>query len=421
MNMVLSTLPVEGEYLSWATPPALDPHEVKHMPLGLLSLATNICSIVQPTILDPVADDWDIATTIQKINELNADVIGFTAVSRKVYSLYRLLEETKTCDTPYKGWKIVGGPHATYHAQEILDHGADTVFVGQLAEHELLKWCKCPVKGIIHCDSDINEISHPRRRIISDYEKYYFSGKVMFQSSRRMHMFTSVGCPNACNFCSVQSRHVQRKRADLVLGEMWHLKSLGAESIHFMDDNMNTSSKHVTGILDAMEATGWSLPWSMRGQVKFDLSLVPRMKKNGLARIHAGIEAFNDEALKWFGKNHRIKDIEKFCTMMSDNGVEILAYMVIGTPFDTDDYLDSLIEKFRKYKIQHPYTNVLYPMPDTSYYQSLLDDGTYKEDHWAKFMKNPTPGFIMPCPYGEDKKDKLYRCAEKIIKEFSGL
>lgn len=415
LSMVLSTLPTEGEYVNFATPAISDPHDVKYMPLGLLSLATNICGIAQPVILDPITDGWDIATTAQKINELDMEVVGFSAVSRRVYSLYKLLEITKTRPG---GWKIVGGPHATYHAQEILDHGADTVFVGQLAEHELYKWCLNPRKGIIQCNSDINEIAHPRRKILTDYEKYFYTGeKIFFKSIKRMHMFSSVGCPNACTFCSVQSHSVQRKRADLVLGEMWHLKSLGAESIHFMDDNMNTSAKHVAGILNEMEATGWSTEWSIRGQVKFDLSLVPRMKKNGMKRIHVGIESFNDESLKMFNKSHRKKDIEDFCRVMKENDVEVLAYIIIGVPGETEEYLDRMPETIRGLGIKHPFINVLYNMPDT---ELTNRDEKFKK-MWEDYFKNPVPNFVVPHPNGEDYKAMILNRAERIIKEFTGL
>lgn len=416
MNILLTTLPREGEYDSWITPAVAEPAGVKHLPLGLLSLATNIRDYHQVHIIDPFSEHWDLKYTIDWINNRGVDLVGISAVTRRTYALYEML---KRINVP---WKVVGGPHCTYHAEDVMEYGADAAFIGQLADFDFLHWLTSPERGIFKCDkTDINELAYPERRLM-DYQSYFYNGgKVLFSADKRMNMFSSVGCPNRCNFCSVQSKKTFRKSAYMVVQEMCYLKNLGAGSVHLMDDNFNTSANHVSDVCRQLELVGWETEWSIRGQIKFDLRLVPRMKSLGLKRIHVGVEAIDDNILKWMGKRHTVEDIKNFCKTMNENDVDVLAYFIVGTPLESDEYLKALPDKIRDLGIKHPYMNILYPQPDTDYYWGLLKDGTYKEDVWKEYFKRPTPGYKIPSPFGDSKLLQKMEYAENIIKEFSGL
>lgn len=414
MKIVLATLPHEGEYKSWITPGITEPKGLKNIPLGLVSLATNAAEGNKITILDAFSEGWGIEETANIINNERPDAIGFSTVTRRIYSLYQLIKNTSA------KWKIAGGPHATYHAEQLIEKGIDTVFVGALADSEFTQWTKNPVKGIIQCNTDINKIKYPDRSIV-DYENYFFKGKVFFEANKRMPMFTSVGCPMRCKFCSVQSNKMHHKKANKVVEEMWYLKSIGVESIHFFDDNFNIDNKNVVEILDEMEKTGWNTEWSMRGQVKFDLSLISRMKKHGLKRIHVGIEALDNNILKWFNKKHAVDDVQKFCTAAKDSHIDILSYFIIGTPIESDEYIKSLPEKIRRLGINQPYINILFPQPDTEYYYELIKNNIYKYDIWNEYFKNPKPNFEIPSPFEKGKLETVMAKAEFIIKEFTGL
>ena len=61
---------------------------------------------------------------------------------------------------------------------------------------------------------------------------------------------------------------------------------------------------------------------------------------------------------------------------------------------------------------------MLFPEPNTEYYSSLLKDGFYKEDLWAKFMQNPVPNYQIPYAYGETKKQEVLGFADEMIERF---
>ena len=148
MKIVLSTLPTEGEFINWTTSRDFtkDPKIVKYMPLGILSLASNMRNDVDVKILDPPSEGWTIEQTIGKIENENPDVVGLSAITRRTYALKTILERI---DVPYVA---VGGPHATHYADLILRQGADAVFVGQLADKEFAKIEEKPKRIINYTD-----------------------------------------------------------------------------------------------------------------------------------------------------------------------------------------------------------------------------------------------------------------------------
>lgn len=410
MKIVLSTLSKEGQFINWSGQKCLLPDKVKYMPLGILSLASNIPKKYDVVILDPASEGWTIDQTIERIESEKPDILGLSALTRRVWSLDETL---KKISVPYK---VVGGPHATRYAEEIIKKGADAVFVGQLADNEFANAIETKPKGIIYCDTKINDIHFPKRDFL-DIQNYFPGESTLFEANKRLPMFSSVGCPRHCTYCNVQSKKCQYKNSGIILDEMEYLYSVGARSIHILDDNFNINSNHLKGILDEMEKRNFYLEWSGRGQIRMDFKLSERMAKTGFKRVHAGIEALDDSLLKSWNKNQTVKEIETFCSEMNKADIDILGFFILGSPFETEKYRSNLPNKIRDLGIKYSFFSILFPEPDTEYYNSLLKEGYYKKDYWAEFMKNPSPYFEIPYPYGEKRREEVQNYTNWIIEE----
>ncbi len=411
MKILLTTLPSEGEFVNWTTPKHFQPSAVKYMPLGILSIASNLPNNYEVIILDPPSEGWTIKKTIEKIEQENPDVLGISAITRRVYALNKILENTTA------SYKAVGGPHSTYYANQIIEKGADAVFVGSLADKEFKEAINKKQKGVIKCCTNINKINFPKRDLL-DVESYFPKDFVLFKTENRLPMFSSIGCPNHCNFCNVQEKIVQRKDPKIIIEEIKHLISLGCKSIHFLDDNFNTNEEHLYRTLDEMEKEKINIEWSGRGEAIITEKLAKRLSENNFKRIHVGLEALEDNILKFFRKPIRTKNIYVFCETLKKYKIDILGYFIVGTPIETEEYREQLPQKIRDLGIKYPFFNILFPEPDTDYYYSLLKDGIYKKDYWKEFMKNPTPYYEIPYPYGEEKKKEIIKYVNNLIKEF---
>jgi radical SAM superfamily enzyme YgiQ (UPF0313 family) len=414
MKILLSTIPREGEYVNWTTPDYFKVDKVnKYMPLGVLSLATNLPDKYDIKVIDPSSEDWSIDKTVSFIENEKPDVLGLSVLTRRIYGMNEILKRTTV---PYKA---VGGPHATYYSDKIIKAGADAVFVGSLTDIEFKNAIENKRKGIIYCNTKINDIKFPRRDLL-DINNYFPKASVLFKAERRLPMFSSIGCPNRCTFCNVQSKKLQFKNPSTILDEMEYLQSFGCKSIHILDDNFNINRNHLEGILDEMNKRNYNTEWSGRGQTKMDFSLLPRLKEHGFKRIHVGIEALDDRILKFFRKNETVEDVSRFCKEVNKNDIDILGYFIVGSPVETREYRKGLSQKIKDLGIKHILVNILFPEPNTEYYYQLLRHGIFKEDYWKKYMDNPIPGYEIPYPYGNEKREEIWNFIGEIIEDFNG-
>jgi len=345
------------------------------------------------------------------LKEEKPDILGLSVVTQRVYAMQEILKRTSA------KYKIVGGPHATHYANQILKKGADTVLIGSLADLEFKQAVETLHKGIVYCKTSIQDIKFPRRDFLK-VEKYFPKVSVLFNANNRLPMFTSIGCPHCCTFCDVQNKRLELKSAKVVVDEMQYLYSIGCRSVHMLDDNFNINENHVKQILNEMDKRHFSIEWSGRGQARISEELARALAKHNFKRIHVGIESLSDDILKFFRKSVRTKDIYKFCNTMNKNNIDMVAYFILGTPIETKKYLNSLPMKIRELGLKYPYFNILFPAPNTEYYNQLLINGTYSKDYWADYMENPSPNFKIPYPYGIEKHKEIVTYANNLIKEF---
>jgi len=408
-KILLSTTTSEGEYRNWTTPKHFESFSVnKYMPLGILSLATNLTDNYEIKVIDPFGEGMSIQQTIDIVNKEKPDIFGLSTITQKAYAIREIL---RNIDVPYIA---VGGPHATYYSKQLIEFGADAVFIGSIADLEFNDAIKDSKKGIIYCKTNINNIKYPKREFLN-VKRYFPTEFKLFRDDNRLPMFTSIGCPNRCTFCNVQEKKLQYKNPKIIVNEMKYLKGLGCRNVHILDDNFNINRNHVIGILDEMDNQNFHMDWSGRGQTRMDLSLLERMSQMGFKRIHVGIEALDNKILKFFNKNETLEDIERFCKEANRCNIEILGYFIIGSPVETEEYRRTLIDKIHDLNINYPFFNILFPEPNTEYYNQLLREGIYKKDYWKEFMDNPSPNYELPYPYGEERKISVMKFIEKCI------
>ena len=406
-KILLTTLPRKESAIQWVAPDFFIPKDSRYLPLGLLSLASNLPQNYDIKILDPYSRGWSIEKTVEEIELEKPEILGISAMALGAYPMVQLLNKTSA------QYKIVGGPHTTHYAELILTQGADAIFRGPLADLEFARAVEEQPKGIINCKTNINQIKFPKRDFI-DNEFYYAKGN-LFETNKRMSMFSGVGCPNHCRFCDVQIKKVKRKTPELVLDEMIYLQSLGAKSIHVYEDNFNTDENYLKELCKEMDKRHFYSEWSGRGQARMSSEITQKLAERGLKRIHVGIESLSDKTLRWFKKPQDYNQIQKFCETMNKFSIDIIGFFIVGAHTETEEDRRTMASKIKELEIKYPLINILQPLPNTEYYRDLLKDGTYKKDFWGEFIKNPTPDFMLPFPYGKAKWQDDADFVEELI------
>ena len=98
--------------------------------------------------------------------------------------------------------------------------------------------------------------------------------------------------------------------------------------------------------------------------------------------------------------------------------METLAYLIIGFPTETVEYRKTLLDRVIKLGATYAFCNILYPLPKTEYYRSLLDNGTFTEDYWASFFRNPERDFELPLPRSAQLQEELEVLADDFHRKF---
>ncbi len=131
-----------------------------------------------------------------------------------------------------------------------------------------------------------------------------------------------------------------------------------------------------------------------------------------------GVESLDPAILKYMGKAQTLEQIHEFFRLCREFDLETLSYYIVGFPGETKEYRDSLLDEVKKLGSTYIYFNILYPLPRTTYYQSLLDDGTFDRDYWAEFMRKPTKDFVLPLPRSKEQQEEFERLVDSFHRAF---
>lgn len=414
---MLMSLPNEGQTLDYTTDTFYLTKAVRYMPLGILSVARGISPRHEVRILDASSRDLSINDTLEEIEAFQPDVLGISAVTRKAYVMSEIL---RRANVPLK---VVGGPHVTHYAKETLALGAHAVFRYD-GDYNFGVWLDEERKGGIFEDyiKDIDPLPFPQRELlnIEDYAvpEEDASTTLLKKSCARLPMFSSKGCPFRCVFCDVQEKRFRYRSATRVVDEMESILSLRATSVHILDDCFNVRQDRVLQICAEVKRRGLKFEWSARGRPEINGETAQALSEAGCRRLHVGVESLDPDVLRWMNKRLDVETIRKFFGHCRQFGIETVAYFIIGTPVETREYRKHLPEMIRELGGTYPYFNLLYPASHTEYYNSLLQDGTFKRDYWQDFVKNPTPNYELPLPRSQELQIELQETLHSYIDEF---
>jgi radical SAM superfamily enzyme YgiQ (UPF0313 family) len=310
-------------------------------PWGLFSLGAQAMRAGhQVKIFNLSSYPW---TKVEEVlRTLDADLYGmscWTANRRGVVLAAKLLKKLRP-----KAHLVVGGPHATPLAREMLAHcrEIDTIALGE-ADATFLELIDRlsrgqPTTGIAGTmfreGGKIKE--GPPRASIADLDtlasphKYFDTHIVM----------TSRGCPWACTFCGAETTWGRGFRAESVGYVLDALDSalqrLPVKMIQIKDDTFTTNKKRVMDICRGIRARGLNFFWSCDTRV--DLLTEPLLKEMRLAgcqRLSLGVESGSQEILDKIDKKITTGEIIASTRMAKKYGIKVRYYMMLGNRGET--------------------------------------------------------------------------------------
>jgi radical SAM superfamily enzyme YgiQ (UPF0313 family) len=318
----------------------LDP-DFYQTPYGLFSLgAQAIRAGHQVKVINLSAYPW---SEVEKIlQNLDADVYGmscWTANRRGVALAAKSLRRYHP-----SAHILVGGPHATPLATELMEHvpEIDTVALGESepALLELLTRLEAgePTQGIagtaFRRDGKVELGEH--RESIANLDTLasphdYFDTHILM---------TSRGCPWACTFCGAETtwgRGFRGQSVGYVLDAMASVLSrLPVKMIQIKDDTFTTNKKRVLELCRGIRERKLGFFWSCDTRV--DLlteDLLREMRLAGCERLSLGVESGSQTILNKIDKKITTDEIIESTELAKKFGIRVRYFMMLGNRGET--------------------------------------------------------------------------------------
>lgn len=430
MKILLITLPREGETKDFTTPEYLLTDFSHHPPLGLLAIAAGVDKVKHELkVLDTAVKRMNIEDCVKFITAYKPDVLGISVVTRRLFACRTIAEEVKKQNLQIK--IIVGGPHLNRYPMETMKWGMIDFALTGFCEKTFPQFIETLVADVsfsvipnLYYKNPSGEIvvnppgvkplilddfPFPDRSLI-DLDDY----RTALDKDRMTAMYSSRGCPFRCIFCDVQEKAFHYRSAKKIVEEFEEIAKLGIKEIYIFDDSFAVLRERVIEMCNEIIKRGIKIKWSSRARVyPFDREMAALMKQAGCIRLHVGVESLDQDTLQFIKKGITVEQIENFFSICRELKIETLAYFITGFPNETALHRGTFLEKVRKLNPTYAYFNILCPLPKTEYYEMLLKDGTFKNDFWDEFARNPVKDFQIPFPRTKELQEELTKTVDK--------
>jgi len=389
---------------------------VKHMPLSLLYASIGIVKAgYDVKIFDQrlFGNDWQRALAALITPDTLA--VGISVMSGTPISNAIAIGRFVKSITP--SINIVwGGPHANFYPEAILrdEWSCDYVVSGyaSVTFHQMIDCIaeqRTPegIMGISWRSADGQIVTNAQNdtafefveyrdipyHLIDDYTPYgqLDDGKVIFS------MYSAVGCPYQCTFCSspAQYSNIKGKKwvpldVNQVVDHVQHVvETYGANYIYFIDDDSFPNLKHVEGIIDEIVRRGLQVGLGFRGarinEIKrMSDEFLDKLSAAGTDIMHIGAECGSDRILAMLKKNCTVADILECNRKLARHPQIKAAYnFIMGVPTETLDELKKTRDLMLQLVKDNPNSiifppNKFRPLPGTELYDVARDHWKYE-------------------------------------------
>jgi len=193
------------------------------------------------------------------------------------------------------------------------------------------------------------------------------------------YIFTSLGCPYECSFCSIwpqfDKRFYQRRQESI----MEELKLIPEYKIvRFADANTIVDVDFISTLFDRIIGEGIDKEYVM--DIRFDTTvkypwLIEKLAKAGLKVVICGFESFRDEELQKYHKASSASLIREAIRIFDQNGIMLRGNYVIPNTYTEDDF-NALADYASSHPVVYAGYTILTPMPGTVFYREIYDQIT---------------------------------------------
>lgn len=389
-------------------------------PLGLLTVAAAVKEY-SVTLLE-MKGEYDLHPEAPAIEQLtltwlektNPQIVGISIITSELPVSLEILRTVKKYNPSII--TVAGGLHPTLCPQDLNDPSVDIIVPGMAAHtfRDIVRAIEqgagiCDVPGIlvrtsgelkstgpsIPVEPAGKDFIMPDRSFIKPWIDTYKVGNTVNPVT---YLFTSLGCPYHCTFCSIWPQHAGQFMQRDIESIISELKTLDEyQVVRFADANTVVDAGFIERLFDRISRERISKEYVM--DIRFDTvvkypALISKMAKAGLKVVICGFESFRQKELERYNKSASSAMIEKAIAIFDSLGIMVRGNYVIPPDYSQDDFV-ALAQYAVSHKVVYAGYTILTPMPGTQLYtqqyQSIVDHDPAKYNFFNCVMKTALP------------------------------
>ncbi len=365
-------------------------------PLGLLTLAGSIPE--HDVVVWDTKGEYDLNPNAPALAEMverlmaehQPDLVGTTVITSEFYFGIEILKAAKKVNPNVT--TIIGGVHATLCINDFTDKAIDIICQGHSAH--LFKAVvdamekKLPLESVagIYLNTENGpkktegkpkdwqpagaDFIFPNRALLDRWKETYYVGNSPYPST---YLFSSLGCPYECTFCSIWKEHNGKYMQREIESIIYELKTMDYEIVRFADANTIVNIGFLDQLFTRIEEEGIKKEYIM--DIRSDTAvkypwLIEKLARNGLKVVICGFESFREDELKKYNKSSAVSLTSKAIEIFHSNQIMLRGNYVIPNNYTVSDFR-ALGEFAASYKVAYAGYTILTPMPGTVYYNEM--------------------------------------------------
>ena len=381
--------------------------ETPSPPLGLAFLAGALEQAGNPVkLMDCVVFPYSRDYLASMLRDFKPDLVGATAVTMTVDHALEALEAVKAMDPSLT--TVIGGPHATFCATNILQsydqvdvvvcgEGENTLVALTRALETHAPWEK--IAGIAFRNgnrivrtaapplADLDELAPPARQLIP-LGRYRALGMPV-------SMTTSRGCPFKCIFCvgrKMVGARIRYRDPVRVVDEMEDLSVMDFHQINLADDLFTANPDHCLAVCNEIVDRGLKVKWTSFARVDtVSRKVLEKMRQAGCTTVSFGVESGSPEMLRRIKKGITLEQVVHAMQLCRDCGIDPHASFILGLPGETETTLAQTVtfgDHLKAMGVSHGF-HILAPFPGTDVRERVDEyDLQILSDDWRQYHAN---------------------------------
>jgi len=411
-NKILESAPEEAKYFIHK--------KLIGPPLGLLTIAEAVKDF-DVTVFDTKGEyDLNPAAPLlsmmvqQLLEKHNPDIVGTTLITSEFYYGIEIFQTVKKFNKNIL--TVAGGIHTTLCPEDFTDPSVDIICPGQSAyifrELVIAYEKKQPLESVngilintpegLKSTKPVNKVldaadEHylmPDRKHLERWRSTYIVGNAPYPST---YLFTSLGCPYRCTFCSIWKEHqgmYYQRQIESIIEE---LKIIDYKIVRFSDANTIVNIDFINRLFDRINEEGIKKDYIMdiRADTAVDHpDLIEKLAKAGLKVVICGFESFRNDELKKYNKKSEANKIHEAIDIFHNNNILLRGNYVIPNDYKEDDF-KAMSEYANSHRVTYAGYTILTPMPGTTLYEEtkdqIIDHDLSKYNFFNSVLKTTLP------------------------------